>query len=171
LLECAWDFSIHDFTESTLHKYILPFSSAAQDQFRGHRASSYLTSGGEQSFFNFFEVEPQMGPAPPMKKYRAMFFQTFKILFVCSVATALYAQTGQITTYQLDSNGNYLASYTGFPGTYAIDDTNTFPVSKYPRDGWTQFPVTGWFSVPSDQLVALYNNLVASGSMTRHVGG
>jgi hypothetical protein len=32
-----------------------------------------------------------------MKKYRAMFFHTFTTLAICSVATALYAQTGQLS--------------------------------------------------------------------------
>ena len=73
---------------------------------------------------------------------------------------------GQTTTYQLDSSGNTTQSYTGFPGVYALTDYSPFPVAQFPRFGYTPFAVTGWFSVPSGQLTALYNTLAASGSMT-----
>lgn len=73
---------------------------------------------------------------------------------------------GQTTTYQLGGSGNSTQSYTGFPGVYALTDYSPFPVAQFPRFGYTPFAVTGWFSVPSGQLTALYNTLAASESMT-----
>ena len=70
---------------------------------------------------------------------------------------------GQTTTYQLDGSGNTVQSYTGFPGVFALTDPSFQSVPKY---GYTSFAVTGWFSVPSNQLTGLFNTLATSGSMT-----
>ena len=70
---------------------------------------------------------------------------------------------GQTTTYQLDGSGNTTQSFTGFPGVYALTASYFQNVPKY---GYGPFAVTGWFSVPSNQLTALFNTLATSGSMT-----
>jgi hypothetical protein len=70
---------------------------------------------------------------------------------------------GQTNSYQLDNSGNLLATYTGFPGVYALTDSN---FQSVPKQGYSSFATTGWFSVPSGQLVQLYNNLVSTGALS-----
>jgi hypothetical protein len=70
---------------------------------------------------------------------------------------------GQTNTFRLDASGNTLATYTGFPGVYAID----MPYfASTPKQGYTSFAVTGWFSVPSSKLAALYSTLSTTSALT-----
>src|ERR1039458_728011 len=70
---------------------------------------------------------------------------------------------GQTTTYRLDASGTTVATYTGFPGVYALD---TPYFASTPKQGYTSFAVTGWFSVPSNQLAALYSSLSTTAALT-----
>ena len=66
---------------------------------------------------------------------------------------------GQTTTYRLDSSGDTTDTFTGFPGVYALTDpfySSITPPSQY----LPPFPTTGWFSVPSGQLDAMYASLL-----------
>lgn len=72
---------------------------------------------------------------------------------------------GETTTYRLDESYATVASYTGFPGVFALTDPVaihphgfTTPPFYYPPD--TPFPVTGWFSVPEDQLATFWTSLL-----------
>lgn len=71
---------------------------------------------------------------------------------------------GLTTTYRLDAGGNNVQSFTGFPGVYALTDSAYSSVTKPPQ--YTPpFAVTGWFSVPSQQLGTLYQTLTTQSTM------
>ena len=86
---------------------------------------------------------------------------------------------GQTTTYRIDGFGATDRTFTGFPGVYALDpnhiasllDTTRYnlivaAINNLPAADRAQFAVTGWFSVPTNQLTALYSALQSSGTLT-----
>lgn len=72
---------------------------------------------------------------------------------------------GLTTTYRLDAGGDTLETFTGFPGVYALTDSQYNNVT-HPPQYMPPFAVTGWFSVSPASLPALYQTLVSQGSMS-----
>jgi hypothetical protein len=71
---------------------------------------------------------------------------------------------GAATTYRLDASAATIETFVGFPGCFALTDDNFSGVPHPPeymlpvQPGVSSgiWPVTGWFSVPSEALDALY---------------
>lgn len=67
---------------------------------------------------------------------------------------------GEATSYRLANDGSTVESFTGFPGVFALNDLVSYPFQTRPPQYQPAFAVTGWFSVPVDQLATFYARLL-----------
>lgn len=85
---------------------------------------------------------------------------------------------GQTPTFRVGANGATDRTFTGFPGVVAMNPSYNAELSTNPRYAEfianinalsaedRSYAVTGWFSVPSAQLLSLYANLQSSGILS-----